>query len=152
MREHVLHFFFAILGPLIAVEVRVGVERERYGPGLFDAFEEAGIDKRAVFEPVPGIIAGILFKYTFIRFQSHIDRDIAVGMDADTEVVRNSVVNCRVDSLLRHRQDAVVVRSPKIGRRHTHCALGRGSVSRILYGAYAQHVVSEARVDTCIFQ
>ena len=81
-----------------------------------------------------------------VRLQHHVDRDIAVGVDRNAEVVAVRVLDRLVDLLLRHGQDAVVV-GADIGRAHAHRPLRRRAVGAVLDAADAHPLVAEAVVD-----
>ena len=146
MREHPLHLLGPVFLPLLAVVVRVGPERRRDGADRFDAAQQVGIDERAVLDAVPRVGPRILREHLLVRLQHHVDRDVAVGVNRDAEVVAMRVLDGLVDLLLRHRQDAVVV-GADIRRAHAHRALGRGAVGAVLHAADANPLVAEAVVD-----
>ena len=55
MREHPSHFFFAIVNPLIAMVVDIGIEGRRYRASGFDAPQQIRVYERAVFNAVSRI-------------------------------------------------------------------------------------------------
>ena len=89
---------------------------------------------------------GPLLQRPLVRLQHHVDRHVAVGVDADLPVVAVRVVDRFVELILRHRQDAVVLRAD-VRRAHAHRPLRRGAVGDELHAADADPLVAEAGVD-----
>ena len=107
---------------------------------------QPGIDERAVLDAVTAIGMRPLAEHALVRLEHHVDRDVAVGVNADLPVVAVRVLDGLVDLLLRHRQDAVVV-GADVRRAHAHRALRRRAVGGVLHAADADPLVAEAGVD-----
>jgi hypothetical protein len=145
MGEHRLHLFRAIVHPLVTVIVGIGIERRGHNADGLDAPEQVVVDQGAVLDPVARIRTGVTGQDALVRGQDAVDGHVAVGVDADPEVMVISVLHGRINILLAHGQDSEIIGPSGVGRAHAHGPFGGRSVRGVLHRADAQHVVAEAR-------
>ena len=112
---------------------------------VFDSRQQVRVDQRAVFDPVTGIIAWPQVLHALVGVQSHIDRDIAVGMDADLPSVSVGVFDRFVNFLLRHRQNAVFVGPADMRCTHSHRARRRRTVRSVLHSRDLRPRITETQ-------
>lgn len=91
MGKHPLHPLVAVLRPLVAVIVDVGVKRRWNRADRRDSFEQVRIDQRAMLDAEArmgnGTFARVGSLEQFIRIQHHINCHVAVGVDADLKAM-----------------------------------------------------------------
>ena len=152
MREHPAHLVLAIRLPFLAVVVGVRPERRRDGAGRLDAADEVGIDQRAVLDAVPTVGMWPFLEHALVGVQHHVDRDIAVGVNADLPIVAVRILDRLVQLLLVHRRNAVVIWLADVRRAHAHRPLGSRAVGHELHGSDTHEVIAETGMDTRVAQ
>ena len=104
-----------------------------------------------MLDSVPAVRVWPLLQYALVRFEHHVDGDVAVRVDSDLPAVAMRVLDGLVDLLLRHGEDTVVVRAD-VRCAHAHGALGRGPVRAVLHAAHTHPLVAESGRDACCLE
>jgi hypothetical protein len=150
MSEHRLQLLGSVVLPFLTVVINVGPERRGDTARRLDPLEQPGIDQRAVLDAVPPVRVGPLLERPLVGTEYHVDRHVAVGVDANLEIVPMAIFHRLIDLLLGHREDAVVV-GADIRSAHAHGALRRRAVGRVLEAAHLDPFIAEPVYTPAVF-